>query len=599
MNHSYYRLFALFIFTTTLSFHTVADRQEATFYDNVDWAKSAPTEAHNDPNMTLNLSDFCSDDNPGCESQIRHPDEAGMSDAQITNQSTTEFYNNEQAGAIQEGFNNNSVTIDPNDETYRFSTLGIENAYEISHGQSNQYADCDSGGQCIIENRPRSCKAPTNNIIACYETPYVSKQNIKTGSVSFHYSGFTPIRYSLPQGVTEVTGINFPGVLTCQGFRCIPNNGVRFRLNGIVIHTKFFSNNFNATAAERKRCLSGGLGFYCLQKYGSFYQATGIGTSNNITIDVLNDYALFNGTFTIHYKKRENVIKWQSSCSTLLPECRQTRRTCVEGAGTRVLNGVSTYLSCWKYQIDHQCDLSNTCSSLSTDCTTTSNACSLELQGVCVEETFQKSCPEKTCSSTSLICGDTSFCLDGGCFEELPTTSDSFNENASALAALAEAADGIGDPPLIFTGKAMKCTDKAFGFSDCCKDGGWGTGIGLDQCNEEEEALGQAKEQGITISLGSYCASSFLGACTRKKKTYCVFDSKLARIIQEQGAKGQLGIGLGSAKNPICGAITPEQLQEIDFEMLDFSDFYNDMHDSTNLPSADEIQDRLQSAYGD
>ncbi|MFA0108264.1 conjugal transfer protein TraN, partial [Vibrio splendidus] len=151
--------------------------------------------------------------------------------------------------------------------------------------------------------------------------------------------------------------------------------------------------------------------------------------------------------------------------------------------------------------------------------------------------------------------------------------------SASALAALAEAADGLGDPPVIFTGQGMQCTDKAFGFADCCKDSGWGASLGLDECNEEEKALGQAKEQGITISLGSYCASSVLGVCTRKKKTYCVFDSKLARIIQEQGSQGQLGISLGTAQSPICGAITPEQLQEIDFEILDFSDFYDDMHD--------------------
>jgi conjugal transfer mating pair stabilization protein TraN len=159
------------------------------------------------------------------------------------------------------------------------------------------------------------------------------------------------------------------------------------------------------------------------------------------------------------------------------------------------------------------------------------------------------------------------------------------------------AAEGLGDTPLIFSGKGMQCTDKAFGFADCCKDGGWGTGIGLDECSEEEEALGQAKEQGITIALGSYCASKVLGVCTRKKKGYCVYDSKLARIVQEQGVKGQLGISLGSAEYPLCEPITPEQLQKINFKHIDFTDFYEDMHDSTNLPSATEIQNRLQSAY--
>ena len=113
-------------------------------------------------------------------------------------------------------------------------------------------------------------------------------------------------------------------------------------------------------------------------------------------------------------------------------------------------------------------------------------------------------------SATQLTCGEESFCLDGDCFEAMETTSNRFNESTSALAALAEAADGIGDPPMIFAGQGLKCTDAAFGFADCCKDGGWGTSIGIAQCNDEEKALGQAKEQGITIALGSYCARKSL-----------------------------------------------------------------------------------------
>ena len=565
------------------------------YYDNVDWVKSAQKNIPSTAKGKLDVGDYCA--GQGCENDLRNPEQTQLNDGNMDSNARTHYQSNDKAQAVQTRFDKGRPDI-KNDPAFEFALLGQENAYDITHGISNEYVDCDSGTQCIIENKPRSCKAPTNNIVACYETPYVSKQNIKTGSVSFHYSGFTPIRYSLPQGVTEVTGINFPGVLTCQGLRCLSsmNNGVRFRLNNIVIHTKPYTSGFNTTSAERNSCLSGGFRLLCLKKYSPFYQATGIGTSRNITIDILNDYGLFNGTFTIHYKARENVIKWQSSCSTLLPECRQTRRTCVEGAGTRVLNGVSTYLSCWKYKIDHQCDLTDSCASLPTDCTTTSSACSLMQNGVCVEKEFNKSCPEQTCSTTNLICGETSFCLDGDCYGEMPTQNSEFDESAAALAGLNAAGESLGNPPTMFTGKAMKCTDGFFGFADCCKDGGWGTDLGLAQCNEDEKALGQAKEKKLTISLGSYCASKVLGACTRKKKTYCVYDSKMARIIQEQGNKNQLGSNFGSAKKPICDPITPEQLQSINFEHIDFTDFYADMHADMDLPNTDEIKNRLESS---
>ncbi len=84
-----------------------------------------------------------------------------------------------------------------------------------------------------------------------------------------------------------------------------------------------------------------------------------------------------------------------------------------------------------------------------------------------------------------------------------------------------------------------------------------------------------------------------LGACIRKKKTYCVFDSKLARIVQEQG-RPQIGMTFGSAENPDCGAITPEQMAKMDFSNIDFSDFYTDLHNTMTLPDSGQIQQRIE-----
>ncbi|HHY0497236.1 type-F conjugative transfer system mating-pair stabilization protein TraN [Vibrio parahaemolyticus] len=574
----------LFFLATSLlmSAQALSDPQERTFYDHVEWAKSAPQEGYD--GMSIDLSDFCADDNPGCESQIRNPAEAGMSDAQITDKSTTEFYQNEQAKAIQDGFINNSHTIDPNDEVYQYATIGIDNAYEISHGISNQYMDCDSGTQCTVEDQLKTCKQSTLNEVPCYRT-LVAELTV----------GQT--HYRCPAGWT------LKGT-TCHGeeIQC------RYDRNNYVKDENAFascSGNYrtyywwdgkrlsDVSRHSRGNLIWSGGGSYCTSWSTREYEICG-----PVPIEQPADLYCDTGYTLSGAQCVKNQFSWHSQC-TLLGDCTKSDWFCTEGASVRTINGIPTFQPCWKYKDLYQCTLKDdNCDTLS-QCKEESRTCGLKLNGVCIQDTVSKICEKKNCITTNMQCGETSFCLDGDCFEEMPTTDDSFDESASALAALAEAADGIGDPPKIFTGKAMKCTDKAFGFADCCKDGGWGTGIGLDQCNEEEKALGQAKEQGVTISLGSYCASSFLGACTRKKKTYCVFDSKLARIIQQQGVKGQLGIGLGSAKNPICGAITPEQLQEIDFEQIDFSDFYSDMHSNADLPSANEIQDRLQSAYGD
>ena len=290
----------------------------------------------------------------------------------------------------------------------------------------------------------------------------------------------------------------------------------------------------------------------------------------------------------------KNVANWTSSCD-VIPDCRAISERCIEPRGTRQINDIPTTLNCWKYQVEYRCELPNSCEQYQ-DCREVKRECNLEQKGVCVEEKVSKVCTTKTCRDVSLECGEQSFCLDGECYVPTPETTNDFDKEAASLAGVSEAAKGLGDPPRIFTGKPMKCSKKAFGIADCCKDGGWGTDIGLAQCSEEEKALGIAKEKGLTIYIGEYCAEKILGKCIRKKRAYCRYDSLLGKIIQQQGALMQLGKNLGSPEHPTCAPITPEELASINFEHIDFTEFYPEMHSNTQLPNPSHIQQRLQSA---
>ena len=73
---------------------------------------------------------------------------------------------------------------------------------------------------------------------------------------------------------------------------------------------------------------------------------------------------------------------------------------------------------------------------------------------------------------------------------------------------------------------------------------------------------------------------------------------KLSRIIEEQGRRDQLGIGFGSAETPNCKGMTPEQLQAIDYDKIDFSDLYNDIKNNTNFPDPDAIANHIKHEYG-
>jgi len=141
----------------------------------------------------------------------------------------------------------------------------------------------------------------------------------------------------------------------------------------------------------------------------------------------------------------------------------------------------------------------------------------------------------------------------------------------------------------IFNGKDMRCrSDDAFfgltGGGCCDKDKVF---LGLVQCKEDEKILARKNNNEMCHYIGEYCSKKLdllVGSiCIQHKKTYCCFNSKLARIINEQG-RVQIGKSWGTTKEPDCKGFTPEEFQKLDFSKMDLSEFYKDI--SQSLPSS-------------
>ena len=83
---------------------------------------------------------------------------------------------------------------------------------------------------------------------------------------------------------------------------------------------------------------------------------------------------------------------------------------------------------------------------------------------------------------------------------------------------------------------------------------------------------------GLCHSVGTYCSSCIriLGhcvSCIEHTTGKCCFNSRLARIINEQG-RVQVGKGWGSGESPDCSGFTIAQLQSLDFAAMDLTEFY-------------------------
>lgn len=315
-------------------------------------------------------------------------------------------------------------------------------------------------------------------------------------------------------------------------------------------------------------------------------------------------------TMQVTEKKWVPDVVWTEKCPFDKSEQVKTGSVCTDPGGDRTftINGqqYTLHSDCWQYTdtyVSQSAD-NGTCDTYMKNaaCTVASTTCLESLNGTCLRERAVFSCEEKANGSAQL-CGGTLVCADGSCDHLENNSVNDFQSAVSGLASLAAAGKDIaalnGVNVSAFTGKAISCRKAMAGFNNCCKDSGWGQDTGLASCSSEEKALGQAKKRKLTVYVGAYCAHKVLGVCTEKKEGYCQFDSKLAKIIQDQGRRGQLGIGFGSGKSPDCRGLTVDELQHLDFSAINFADFYDDLENGTTLPADQTLIDRVKQQVAD
>ncbi len=127
--------------------------------------------------------------------------------------------------------------------------------------------------------------------------------------------------------------------------------------------------------------------------------------------------------------------------------------------------------------------------------------------------------------------------------------------------------------------------------------------MSMSSCNEDEGKLAMKEGAGLCLSIGTYCSScirifGMCVSCIEHTTGKCCFNSRLARIINEQG-RVQVGKGWGSGESPDCSGFTIAQLQSLDFAAMDLTEFYASI--VPTLPNVGTIQgsnaSRLTTCY--
>ena len=177
-------------------------------------------------------------------------------------------------------------------------------------------------------------------------------------------------------------------------------------------------------------------------------------------------------------------------------------------------------------------------------------------------------------------CGQVRYCVGAGCETVRPEANTGFVEATTRLNMAVELGGDEFDRNgmRFFTGQRRACHIKLFGLANCCKNSG--LLVGLGNCSASEKELAEERNAGNTHYLGQYCSKkTFFGVCIRRSRAWCVFGSKLGRILQQQG-RSQLGIGWGS-----CRGLSVAEVEGIDFARVDLSEFTQDLMDGSREPA--------------
>lgn len=372
-------------------------------------------------------------------------------------------------------------------------------------------------------------------------------------------------------------------------------------------------------------------------KYCDDYNATEYVCSENLT-----DLSLLPSPITgqgWHAKTTDTKVTTRrvDSCGDLAGDsmctANPTGEVCTEGPETRIIDGVPVTEACWAWKRDFTCHVmspGNDCGELE------SNAACTYQRTECLDEEPNDGCKvsEKVykCSTPGgvspddkqYICGNDVYCINGDCEPIVREASTEFKDALVALHALDQAGEEFDETNYrVFTGKRETCHKPVFGLINCCAGkvsgvvpvaagaaalAGGPAAIAafatpflvLFACSQDEMKLDIKDRMGFCHKVGTYCSSSFLGICKTKRTAYCCFESKLSRVLQEQG-RVQLNKPWGTPKKEQCQGFTIEEFASLDLSVMDFTEVYADFMDAAKLPdevqTMSDIQDKIQAYY--
>ena len=121
----------------------------------------------------------------------------------------------------------------------------------------------------------------------------------------------------------------------------------------------------------------------------------------------------------------------------------------------------------------------------------------------------------------------------------------------------------------------------------------------LLSCEQSEQITAMRRDQNLCMEVGTFCSNELnlliAKICLEHTTTFCCYNSRLARIINQQ-AKPQIGKGWGSAESPNCSGFTQAEFAAIDFSRIDLTEFTAEIMANIKMPNVGTMSQQIQTS---
>lgn len=464
---------------------------------------------------------------------------------------------------VHDNFGKRQFEINKNNSAIQNAKLIEDESYAITHGISTARIKCDE--------KPKDCEIKTHE-----ETCHTSRQLPDQQCVKKRRVSVDSEHINQRLDVEVVISKKWTGVVTVN----LVTGAIGNAAGGHVSNPLRFTHACEGMTATIHSIRNNGASAYWVGVIGM------PSCSNNglLTLAITKEWGRFYPiqiALTVNASSKPYVSEehWDNTCSTLerLNSCHIKDTHCTDSNANRVINGLPVARDCWETTETFACRTTQTdeCTAQKTKgCLQISSRCSAMDNNACALYEQVYNCQEKVCPAP-VACVKDLFCADGDCTDHATTANDNFGKSVSALAVAGEAGHEFSQTQsTLFAGRAQSCEVFGLDFLDCCASKGWGEKLNLAHCSGPEKELGKAKLNYLVYYIGEYCAKEWpwpINGCEIRKNTYCIFGSKLARIVQEQGRLKQLNnAAFGTPEHPNCSGMSVAELQQIQMDKIDF-----------------------------